>query len=145
MAAPRLCVFATALLASAAADGGLRNETFVELRANFARGDRTTFHPFESDAAMRSEWKRINKRPYPGEAEGGLDLNCGARGALHPGEARKKYAEEVIKAFVRERDLPLARSLEIGPCNFPVDLPTAIIREQDSVDSPASLARATWA
>ena len=122
-----------------------QNETALFLREHFERNvwrwgsqqGRTWDRQFGSDQAMRPEWSRLTGQAYPGSDRDGRDLHCHERGALQQGEVRKKYMEEVIKTLVKERDLPLARSLEIGPCNNPIDLPTSLVRVADSIDSAA--------
>ena len=108
-------------------------------RWNAGRG-RAWDRQFESDAAMRAEWSERAGRPYPGSEHGGVDLRCRERGGVAGGQARRKYVEEVLRALVKERELPLARSLEIGPCTNPLELPGALVRHADTLDSESGAA-----
>ena len=131
-----------------AVGAGARRLQEEDLRKHFeqhvwrwnAGGGRAWDDRFPSDGAMRDEWSRLAGEPYPGLDRGGSDLRCRERGPLRTGQVRKKYVEEVVRALVRERDLPLARSLEIGPCNNPIDLPTSLVRVADTLDSEAGAA-----
>ncbi|KAH8048834.1 sulfuric ester hydrolase [Aureococcus anophagefferens] len=109
-----------------AVGAGARRLQEEDLRKHFeqhvwrwnAGGGRAWDDRFPSDGAMRDEWSRLAGEPYPGLDRGGSDLRC--RSGARCGRA--------------------SASLEIGPCNNPIDLPTSLVRVADTLDSEAGAA-----
>ncbi|KAH8056192.1 hypothetical protein JL722_7494 [Aureococcus anophagefferens] len=89
-----------------AVGAGARRLQEEDLRKHFeqhvwrwnAGGGRAWDDRFPSDGAMRDEWSRLAGEP-PGLDRGGSDLRCRERGPLRTGQVRKKYVEEVVRAW----------------------------------------------
>ena len=84
-----------------------------------------------ADALSRERWENRTRRRYPGTKYGAKGLQCGAR-VVRGKSSRVAFVAETLQRAAAT--LPLATSLEVGPCNNPIRLPTSLVRVQHTVD-----------
>ena len=87
--------------------------------------------------AARKQFKASLGMPWPGSSVGGRPLKCDSKHhPVKPSAGRIDFIREwmVVNQRHTGRKLPVALSLEVGPCGHPMRLTSDVVRKQHDVD-----------